>query len=213
VDLPLGLWRIALTKATWPTFGAMALFCFISLPQLSAQTIGKSHEDCLKLVPGDWGSNFGEDWKQHESVYWGCRLGASVETIKQWQQFSSGMIQDLIQVTIGKEQIVLIESMEGSAHCFEISALRKTPKGWESVWSPPSNPDSMDYCTLACPPVRIKASGKHLTLENPQTSDPKEDQTFSCKHLRWCKETYHWDGHTYQPAKVNSHSRTTQTRP
>jgi hypothetical protein len=178
-------------------------FCFAFASTVDAQTVRKSHDDCLKLVPGDWGPNFGEEWKQHEAVYWGCRLGASVETIKQWQQFSSGMIQDLIQVTIGKEQIVLIESVEGSAHCFEISALRKTQKGWESVWSPPSNPDSMDYCTLACPAVRIKASGKHLTLENPQTSDPKEDQTFSCKHLKWRRETYHWDGHTYQPAKVN----------
>src|SRR5260370_26843791 len=157
---------------------AVVLFSFLPSARLSAQNLQKSHEDCLKLVPGDWGPNFGEAWKRHEAVYWECRLGASEETVKQWQQFSSGMIQDLIPVTIGKEQIVIIESMEGSAHCFDISALRKTSKGWESIWSRPSNPNSMDRCTLACPPIRIKAFGKNVTLENPYTSDPKQAQTF-----------------------------------
>lgn len=154
---------------------AVVLFSFLPSARLPAQNLQKSHEECLKLVPGDWGPNFGEGWKQHEAVYWGCRLGASEETVKQWQKFSSGMIQGLISVTIGREQIMIIESMEGSAHCFDISALRKTSKGWESIWSPPSNPNSMDHCTLACPPIRIKALGENLTLENPYTSDPKED--------------------------------------
>ncbi len=178
----------------------VALFWFFPSLRLSAQILRKPHEDCMKLVPGDWGPNFGAVWQQHEAVYWGCRIGVSEETIRQWQQFSSGMIQDLIPVTIGKEQIVIIESMEGSAHCYEIGALQKTAKGWELIWSPPSTPDSMHYCTLACPPIRIKALGKNLTLQDPYTSDSKEDQTLSCKHVKWHKESYRWDGRTYQPA-------------
>lgn len=63
----------------------VALSWFISPARLSAKKLQRSHDDCLKLVPGDWEPNFGEEWKQHEAVYWGCRLGASVETIQQWQ--------------------------------------------------------------------------------------------------------------------------------
>jgi hypothetical protein len=182
----------------------MALF--IPLTSLCAQDLRKSHEECLKLVPGDWGPNFGEEWKQNEAVYWGCRLGVPVETIKEWQQFSSGMIQDLIPIRIGEEQIVLIESMEGSAHCFSIDALRKTAKGWQVIWSPPSSPDTMDYCTLTCPAIRIRADGKNLVLELPETSDRKEDPTYSCKHVKWKKERYLWDGQTYQPVTVSQSS-------
>jgi hypothetical protein len=207
------LWRIALAKATRPTFFVIALFCFISLPQLSAQTISRSHEDCLKLVPGDWGPNFGEEWRQHEGVYWGCRLGVPVETIKAWQEVVSGNIQGLIPVTIDKQQLVLVEDRDGSANCFTIRALKKTPKGWEQIWGASSDPDTMDYCTLACPAIKMTVQGKNLTLEFPETSDPKEDQTFSCKHVRWKKETYRWNGQTYQSTKAGSHNKTVQIQP
>jgi hypothetical protein len=205
--------RNTLKQTTGLVLLAVALSYFIPPTRVSAQTVRKSHEDCLKLVPGDWGTNFGEEWKQHEAVYWGCRLGVPVESISEWQRFSSGMIQDLIPLTIGNEQVVLIESMEGSAHCFSISALRKTPKGWESIWSPPSIPENMDYCTLSCPPIRMKPHGKNLRLELPEASDPKEDQSFSCKSVKWRKETYHWDGQTYQPTTVQPHSKTVQIAP
>jgi hypothetical protein len=77
------------------------------------------------------------------------------------------MIADLIPVTIDNEQIEIIESMEGSAHCYTICAVRKTKKGWESIWAPASNTDSMEFCTLACPGIRIGVRGKTLTLESP----------------------------------------------
>jgi hypothetical protein len=81
------------------------------------------------------------------------------------------------------------------------------------MWSPPSKPDSMDYCTLSCPPIRMKAHGKNLTLELPEMSDPKEDQTFSCKHVKWRKEMYRWDGQTYRPATVQPHNKAVQIGP
>jgi hypothetical protein len=190
---------------------AVVVLSFIPYTRLSARESQKSHEDCLKLVPGDWGANFGEEWKQHEAVYWGCRLGVSVETLHEWQHFASGMIADLIRVTIDDEQIVIVESMEGSAHCYSISAVRKAQKGWKPIWSPPSDPDSMEFCTLACPRIRIKVRGKSLTLETPESSDPKEDQTISCKHVKWNKETYRWNGQTYQP--TNNHGKTAPIHP
>jgi hypothetical protein len=189
---------------------AVSVFWFIPCPHLSAKQPQKSHEDCLKLVPGDWGPNFGDEWKQHEAVYWGCRLGVPVETIHEWQDFGSGMIADLIPVTVDNMQIVIVESMEGSAHCYTISAVRKSQKGWKSIWSPPSNPESMDFCTLACPGIRIRVRGKILTLETPGSSDPKEDQTTSCKHIKWNKETYRWNGQTYQSTTHHAESKTGQ---
>jgi hypothetical protein len=110
-----------------------------------------------------------------------------VESISEWQRFSSGMIQDLISLTIGNEQVVLIESMEGSAHCFSISALKKTPKDGNQyghrlpflkTW----------IIARSCPPIRMKAHGKNLTLELPEASDPKEDQSLSCKRHFECEK-------------------------
>jgi hypothetical protein len=195
-------WENHLRKTTGLILLAV-LFCLVPPTRLSAQSLRKSHGDCIKLVPGDWGPNFGERWKQNEAVYWGCRLGIPAETIKEWQHFASGAVQDLIPVTIDNQQIVLMEDMEGSAPCYTISALMKTSKGWELAWSRSSNPDSMDHCTLSCPPIRMRVQRRNLTLELPATSDPKEDQTLSCKHIKWQKETYHWDGKTFQAATVH----------
>ena len=70
----------------------------------------------------------------------------------------------------------------------------------------------MDYGTLACPAIRITAYGQNLTLELSETSDPKEDLTFGCKHLQWKKEKYLRDGQTCQPAAV-SNAKTIRDKP
>jgi hypothetical protein len=205
--------RLKDMRSTRVALFSAAVFCFLFSARLPAQALQKSQEECLKLVPGDWGPNFGQKWKQHESVYWGCRVGVSEETVGQWQHFSAGMIQELIPVTVGGEQLVIMESMGGSAHCIEIDALRNTSTGWQRIWSPPANPDSMDDCTLGCPPIRIEVAGKNLTLEKPYSSDPTKDQTPSCTHVKWNKESFHWDGRTYRPAKARLQSKIAQTKP
>jgi hypothetical protein len=185
---------------------AMTVICLsASAVRIKAQVAPRSHEECMKLVPGDWGPNFGEQWHEHEAVYWGCRLGVPAQTVTEWQQVADveGMIQDLIPKAIRKKDLVLIEEMEGSAHCYQFIALEKTAGGWKQIWSAPAA-DSMDYCTLTCPPIKMRFRRNDLILEIPYTSNPKEDATFSCKSLKWESEIYHWDGHTFKPTKVRT---------
>jgi hypothetical protein len=166
-------------------------FYFASASTLDAQTGGKSHEECLKLVPRDWGPNFGAKWHHHEAIYWGCRLGVPIENVETWQQVAdvTGMIQDVLPATIEKQEFVFIEVMEGSMHCYSVTALMKTAKGWEQVWSIGGE----QYCTVTCPPVRMKTRGSYLTLELPSPSDEK------CIHISWRKENYLWNGKTFEP--------------
>lgn len=177
-------------------FFLLVLFCFALSPCLYGQTVGHSHEECIKLVPGNWGPNFGEEWHQRETVYWGCRLGTSAETIRVWQQAAnvSGMTQDIIPTTIEKQEIVLIEQMEGTMRCYDFLALKKTAKGWEQIWSLGGD----EYCTAPCPPVRMKTFGAYLTLESPIASDDK------CQHVSWRKEQFLWNGKTFVPTKPDS---------
>jgi hypothetical protein len=166
-------------------------FCFVFASALDAQTVGKSHEECLKLVPRDWGPNFGVQWHHNEAIYWGCRLVVPTESVERWQQVAdvSGMIQKILPATIEKQEFVFIEEMEGSAHCYSVSALMKTLKGWERIWSIGGE----QYCTVTCPPIRMKTRGSYLTLELPSPSDEK------CTHISWRKENYLWNGKTFEP--------------
>jgi hypothetical protein len=86
ITLFLGSWSVSGYGSTRFMLFAVAAFCLVPFAQLSAQMPQKSHEDCLKLVPGDWGANFGEKWKQHEAVYWGC------DSVFQLKPFMSGNI-------------------------------------------------------------------------------------------------------------------------
>jgi hypothetical protein len=149
-------------------------------PKSDAQVMVKSHEECIKLVPGDWGPNFGVEWHQHEAVYWGCRLGVPSEDVKTWQQLAvgSGMIQDILPATIEHQEFAFIEGMEGSMHCYSVTALVKNTMGWETVWSIGGE----EYCTVTCPPVRMKTRGSYFMLELPNPSDKK------CKHILWRRE-------------------------
>jgi hypothetical protein len=161
---------------------------------LNAGTVGKSQEECLKLVPGDWGPNFGVQWHQKEAIYWGCRLAVPTESVERWQQVAgvSGMIQDILPATIGNQEFVFIEQMEGSAHCYSVSALMKTLKGWEQIWSIGDE----NYCTVTCPPLRMRIRGSILTLAVPRSSDEK------CAHISWRKENYLWNGKTFESKKA-----------
>jgi len=180
---------VKLLRACHPL--SLLSFCLMFVSVLDARTIGKSHEECLKLVPGAWGPNFGVQWHHHEAIYWGCRLGVPTESVESWQQVAgvTGMIQNILPATIEKQEFVFIEEMQGSMHCYSVSALMKTLKGWEQIWGIGGE----KYCTVACPPVRMKIRGSSLTLEIPSPSDEK------CTHTSWHKENYLWNGKTLEP--------------
>jgi hypothetical protein len=167
-------------------FFTMMLFCCVSATQVSAQTRGKSHEECLMLVPGDWRPNFGEQWHQHESVYWGCRLGIPPQAVSTWQD-PFGMIQDVRLASINNQQFAYVEHMEGSAHCYSFAAFRRIDERWERVW----DQGSPDYCMLSCLLIKMTVVGSTLVLRVPQSNNPQ------CKNIRF-REEYRWDGKSFE---------------
>ena len=177
------------SSSSFPFILLLSLLCATATFSQSPQ---KSHENCIKLVPGNWGPNFGVEWHAHESIYWGCRLGLPAETIKDWQRAAglSGMTENILPVKIANDDLVLIEEMQGSMHCYIISALRKTPKGWEQVWTESGD----DFCTMTCPPIRITIRGPRLFLDAPLSSNP------DCNgHIY--KRKYLWNGKTFAPVQ------------
>jgi len=89
-----------------------------------AQQKPKSHEECLKLVPGDWGPKFGAQWHQKEAVYWACRNGVSISTAKAWQKAAdeSDMASEITPVTVKGQKLVLF--VEDSGMNGEILTVR-----------------------------------------------------------------------------------------
>ena len=86
----------------------------------------KSHTDCIKRVPGDWGPNFGEQWHHNEALYWGCRLGVSSETVAAWQKAADlgGMVHHISVAVVQGQKLMVIEELSGSAHCFDDGCWR-----------------------------------------------------------------------------------------
>ena len=107
------------------------------------------------------------------------------------------MAQDISLAKIQGHELVVIEEVGGDSHCFDVKVLAKVKEEWEVVWRLPIARNSMDYCTGACPAVKAKIADKVLTIESPQSSDPKEDTTFTCKHVTWRKQKFRWTGTTF----------------
>jgi hypothetical protein len=51
-----------------------------------------------------------------------------------------GRIVDMLLATIEKDKFVFIERLEGTMHCYNFTALKKTSRGWEQVWEKASLP-------------------------------------------------------------------------
>ena len=175
-------------------------FLLVAAGSLAGQT-QKSHEKCIKRVPGDWGPNFGEQWHHNEALYWGCRLGVSSETVATWQKAANemGMAQQISTSKVDGQDLAMIEEMDGSAHCFDVKVFVHLDGNWKIAWRLPRARNSMDYCTGACPALKADMSGRVLTIESPASADPKEDTTFNCRHVTWHKEVFHWTGTTFEP--------------
>jgi hypothetical protein len=156
------------------------LLCLFFVPQIYGQARVKSAAECAKLVPGNWGANFGQEWHEHEAVYWGCRLGASSEAVKNWQD-PFGIIQDLQLASINGQEFAFVEHMEGTEHCYSFKVFRKTNGAWEQVWQKASE----DFCMVACPPIRMAVLAPNLILQPPRSSDPRCKDVFSSEEYRW----------------------------
>ena len=169
----------------------LMLSCHTYAPRTFAQTVGKSQSDCDKLGPRTWkAAGSIEEIREREAVYWGCRMGLSTATIKEWQQASNepDPISGIKIFSINKQEVIFIERMGGTMRCRSFTALKKTSKGWEEVWHEYGD----EYC-MVCPEIKIKTLGSHLVLEVPKSTDPNCEQLFRRKE-------FIWDGKTFQPA-------------
>lgn len=174
--------------------------------QQSAKKAG-THEACLKGLPADWGPNFGWQWRKNEALYWACRLAVPVGRVHAWQRSAdlSGVIKDIIPVRLHGADLVLIESLEGSAHCYNVKALQRTSTGWQFKWSLSNSvteSDPMAYCTLTCPAIRMQIHNRSLELEIPGPANPKEDTRHSCTQVSWTKQVYIWNGRTFARTRM-----------
>jgi hypothetical protein len=194
--------KVLCVKTPSAIFAVAVVIAFISLNAslAVAQNTPMSHEQCIKAIPGDWGPNFGDEWHRNESLYWGCRLGVPAETVATWQKAAEefGMAQDIIPVTVKGKDLVILEEMDGSAHCFKVKVLKRVGAVWSLAWELPSAPDSMDYCSLACPSLRVLISSNVLTVSSPTTSNPSEDMSETCKSVSWHNERFRWNGSSFE---------------
>ena len=173
-------------RATKAVFFAIVLCCLMSASRVSAQIKVKSHEECIKLVPGDWGPNFGAAWHQHEAAYWGCRLAVSPDVVESWQD-PGGMIQDIRLAAISEQEFASVEHLEGSLRCYSFAAFRKAARRWESVWEQ----GGQDYCVGACPPIEVTVVSSNLVLRAPRSNSR------DCKGMG-IREEYRWNRATFE---------------
>jgi hypothetical protein len=168
-------------------FGIGILFVFFLVGDLTAQVTRKSADECRKQVPRDWGPNFGQEWRHHEAIFWGCRLALPTATVENWQRIGNltGSIEDLVPTIVEEQELILIEQLEGSMHCYSFMALKKFPSGWERVWD-----DSSSYCTMGCPRLRMKVQGGHLNLYSGTSAEPQCVGMFHRAQFVWNGKTF-----------------------
>lgn len=193
------MWRRVLAMRNALT--GMLLLLFVASLAFAEQK-PKTHEECIKQVPGDWGPNFGAEWHYNEASYWACRNGVSVATVEVWQKAAGeeGMADDIKPFTLGRQKLVLFVEGEGSANCQGLSILKQARGAWTIAWTmtwkmPTGEDDEHEYCTGNCPGLKTQMNGEILTVQSPTSSD---DQ---CKRLRWHKQRFSWNGSTFEALK------------
>jgi hypothetical protein len=163
-----------------------------------AQQKPKSHEECLKLVPGDWGPKFGAQWHQKEAVYWACRNGVSISTAKAWQKAAdeSDMASEITPVTVKGQKLVLFVEDSGTANCYSLTVLLQVGSAWKIAWALPPSEEEGEYCVGDCPGLEAAMNGEILTVRYGVSSDPNDDR---CKHFRWVSQRFRWNRSTFIP--------------
>lgn len=188
------LWMVFLMRS--PLCGLILL---LLAPILFAQQKPRSHEECIKEVPGDWGPNFGDQWHGNEARYWACRLGVPIKTVREWQQavHEEGMANEIKPVVINGQELVLFVEVNGTAHCCSLTILRQIGSNWLKAWELPAANDNKEdyYCSGPCPALRATTNGAILTVRSA-SSGPNDEQ---CKQVHWESERFRWDGETFRP--------------
>ncbi len=179
------------------------IFVFLLLTSfVSAQQKPRSHEQCIKQVPGDWGPNFGDKWHQNEAFYWACRSGVTAETIKAWQRAAEeeDMASEIRAVTVGGQKLVLFVEEGGTAHCYGLTVLRQVGASWIKAWELPRRKGNEEeyYCAGDCPGLQAATAGEILTIRSASSSDPNDNH---CKQVRWERERFSWNGDTFLPLR------------
>lgn len=171
-------------------------------PAAFAQRKPKSHEQCVKEVPGNWGPNFGDEWHRNEARYWACRDGMTVETIQAWQRAADeqGMAQEIKPVIVAGQKLVVFVKDEGTANCYGLSVLRQVGSNWVNAWEMPTRKGDEEgyYCAGRCPALEASTKGEILTVKSASSTDPNDD---SCKHVTWVSERFRWNGSAFVALK------------
>lgn len=167
----------------------LVLCCVAFMSGLSAQTVGKPSQDCDKLGPRTWKGTSFEERREQEDAYWACRVHMPTATIKLWEQASDALdsIASIEIRDIQKQQIVFIERMGGTMHCFSFTALQKIGAGWKKIWEESGD----EYCRDKCPDIEIRISGLRLSLQIPKSPDKDCERTFQKKEFAWDGKTFH----------------------
>jgi len=167
----------------------LPLCSFVFVKGLSAQTVRKSSEDCDKVGPRTWkGASF-EERREEEDTYWACRVHVPTETIKLWEQASEALdpIASIEIRHLQKQQMVFIERMGGTMHCFSFAALQKTSGGWTKIWEESGE----EYCRDKCPDIEMRISSLRISLEIPKSVNKDCEGAFQ-------KREFVWDGKTFR---------------
>ena len=149
-----------LHSAACRVFTMRSLFLGILLSSLAsaalAQQKPKSHEQCIKEVPGDWGPNFGDEWHRNEAHYWACRHGVTVETIQAWQRAADeqDMASEIKPVIVAGQELVLFVKDGGTANCYGLSVLRQVGSDWINASGRCQRGREMKRDIIAPDPVR-----------------------------------------------------------
>jgi hypothetical protein len=183
-----------------PLAGLVLLLVITSLA--FAQHEPKTHEECIKQVPGDWGPNFGDKWHNNEARYWACRNAVSVGTIKEWQAAAQEeeMATEIKPATVAGQEVVIFVEDSGTANCYGLTVLKQTGEAWTEAWELPSRKGDQEgyYCAGNCPGLEATINGEMLTVRSATSSDPNDNH---CKHVRWESERFRWNGTTFVPLK------------
>lgn len=156
-------------------------------------------EKCLAHLPSDWGPNFDASWRANEAKYWACVLGEQIGLVSQWQSAAnlSGVIQHIREVVLGGKRLVILQEVEGSASCSSFKVLETRDHKWYLSSGIEGHED--EFCTFACPAIKMTVVGHDLKLKIPGGASPNEDIHNSCKHPVWTWQKYHWDGKIFAP--------------